>query len=167
MSVNFAKIVNLLTKLANIIPDNDSRLFCISEIPEAEIDLENLQKAVIHLKDAVDVMKPLEKSAVRIETHDLTTVFLFLESAKNALFRASIPNAAFSMEKAIENIKAACNTKSQKYQKRLIAGVLDALNQVLDSIEKSLANVVTPIVTHMSYEDLLSKLAAYSSNPAF
>ncbi|MGB3653212.1 MAG: hypothetical protein WBA41_18600, partial [Rivularia sp. (in: cyanobacteria)] len=65
-------------------------------------------------------------------------------------------------DKVIKNIRAACKTKSEKQQKRLIAGVLDALNQVLDSIEKSIANVVTPIVTHMSYEQLLTRLAAYS-----
>lgn len=164
MSLKFDKTVNLLAKLVNIISDNHPSLFWFYEMPQAEIDLEHLQKAVIHLKDAVDVMKPLEKSALRIETQDLTTVFLFLESAKNALFRANIPNAAYSIDKVIKNIKKACKTKSKKRQESLIAGVLDALNQVLDSIEKSIANVVTPIVTHMSYEDLLSKLAAYSSN---
>ena len=167
MNINLEKIVNFLAKLADAIADNDSSSFCISNKPEPETDLEDLQKAVIHLKDAVDVMKPLEISAVRVEIQDLTTVFLFLESAKDALFRASIPNAAKAMDRIIKNIKAACQTKSEKHQKKLIAGVLDALNRVLDSIEKSIANIVTPIVTHMSYEELLSKLAAYSSSTAF
>lgn len=167
MSVNFAKIVNFLAKLVNIIDDNSSSLFWFYTMPEAEIDLEDLQKAVIHLKDAVDVMKPLEESPVRIEIQDLTTVILFLESAKNALYRASIPNAAYSMDTVIKNINKACKTKSEKQQKRLIANVLDALNQVLHSIEKSIANVVKPIITHMSYEELLSRLAAYSSNTGF
>ncbi|MEO1375567.1 MAG: hypothetical protein AAFW70_14870, partial [Cyanobacteria bacterium J06635_10] len=72
-----------------------------------------------------------------------------------------IPNAVKAMEQIIKNIKAACQTKSEKHQKKLIAGVLNALNRVLDSIEKSIENIVTPIVTHMSYEELLSKIAAY------
>ena len=130
-------------------------------MPEAEIELEDLQKAVIHLKDAVDVMKPLEDSPLKVEIHHFTTAFMFLESAREALSRASIPNAATSMNKVIRNIKAACKTKSIIQQNILIAGVLDALSRVLDSVEKSMVNVVTPIVTHMNYEQFLSKLAVY------
>ncbi len=161
MNVKVAKIVSLFAKPANMIAENKLSRLWISKIPEAEIELEDLQKAVIHLKDAVDVMKPLEKSPQKVEIHDFTTAFRFLESAKEALSRASIPNAASSMNKVIENIKAACKAKSVIHQKMLIAGVLDALNRVLNSVEKSMANVVTPIVTHMTYEQLLSKLAVY------
>ncbi len=161
MNLNLVKIGNFLATSSNIIANRHLSEFWFCNMPEVEIELEDLQKAVIHLQDAVDVMKPLE-NADKVEIHDFTTVFLFLESAKDALFRASIPNAAFSMDKVIKNIRAACKTKSEKQQKRLIAGVLDALNRVLDSIEKSIANVVTPIITHMSYEQLLTRLAAYS-----
>ncbi len=161
MNINLGKIVNSLAKQTNIIADNHSSLFWITKMPEPEIDLEDLQKAVIHLKDAVDVMKPLETSAVRVEIQDLTTAFLFLESAKDALFRASIPNAVIAIDRIIKNIKAACQTKSEKHQKKLIAGVLDALHRFLDSIEESIVNVVNPIVTYMSYEELLSKLEIY------
>lgn len=161
MNINLGKIVNYLAKQTNTIADNDSSLLLISKMSQPEIDLEDLQKAVIHLKDAVDVMKPLETSAARVQIHDLTTAFLFLESAKDALFRASIPNGVRAIDRIIKNIKAACQTKSEKHQKKLIAGVLDALNRFLDTIEKSIVNVVTPIVTHMSYEELLSKLATY------
>ena len=161
MNVNLRKIVNFLAKLGEMIADYSSSSCRISKMIQPEIDLEDLQQAVIHLKDAVDVMKPLEKSPVKIEIHDFTTVFWFLESAKNALSRASIPNAAKSMDRVIKNIKAACKTKSEKHQKKLITGVLDALNRVLDSVEKSITSMMTPIVTHMSYEELLSKLAMY------
>ncbi|MCJ8280497.1 MAG: hypothetical protein MJK14_11480, partial [Rivularia sp. ALOHA_DT_140] len=71
---------------------------------EAEIEIEDLQKAVIHLKDAVDVMKPLENSPLKMEVHDFTTAFLFLESARDALLRASIPKAVKAMNKVIKNI---------------------------------------------------------------
>ncbi len=158
MNINLVKIVNFLAKLEDVIPDNYFSSFWIPKMPETEINLEDLQQAIIHLKDAVDVMKPLEKSAVKVEIHDFTTVFLFLESAKDALFRANIPNAAKSMDKVIKNIKAACKTKSQKHQKKLIAEILDALDNLLDSIEKSIANLITPIVTYMSYEEISSKL---------
>lgn len=161
MNINLPKIVSFLAKSGNMIANNDLSWFWISQMPEAQIELEDLQKAVIHLKDAVDVMKPLENSVVRVEIHDFTTVFLFLESARDALCRASIPDAAKAMERVIKNIKAACQAKSKKQQKRLISGVLDALNKVLHSVEKSIANVVTPIVTYMTYEQLLSKLAAF------
>ena len=161
MKRKVAKIVNLLAKPAKIITDSRLSWFWISKMPEPEIELEHLQKAVIHLKDAVDVMKPLEDFPLKIEIHHFTTVFMFLESAKEALSRASIPNAAASMNKVIRNIKAACKTKSIIQQNILIAGVLDALSRVLDSVEKSMVNVVTPIVTHMNYEQLLSKLAVY------
>ncbi|MGB3637089.1 MAG: hypothetical protein WBA39_05790 [Rivularia sp. (in: cyanobacteria)] len=161
MKIKLAKIVNFLTKPANMIADNQLSSLWISKMPEAEIELEDLQKAVIHLKDAVDVMKPLENSSLKVEIHDFTTAFRFLESAKDALSRASIPNAAKAMNKAIQNMKAACKAKSIIQQKILIAGVLDALDRVLNSVEKSMAKVVTPIVTHMTYEQLLSKLAVY------
>jgi hypothetical protein len=161
MNTIVTEIINLLTKPANIIAENKLSWFWISKMPEAEIELEDLQKAVIHLKDAVDVMKPLENCQMKVEIHDLTTAFLFLESAKEALFRASIPNAAYYMNKVIRNIKAVCKAKSVIQQKILIAKILDALNRVLNSIEKSLDNVAAPIVTHMTYEQLLSKLAVY------
>ena len=161
MKIKFVKIVNYLAKPANMIADQKLSWFWISKMSEAEIELEDLQKAVIHLKDAVDVMKPLENSPLKVEIHDFTTAFWFLESAREALSRASIPNAAKAMNEAIKNIKAACKAKSVIQQKMLIAGVLDALNRVLHSVEKSIANVVTPIVTHMTYEQLLSKLAVY------
>ena len=161
MKIKLAKIVNFLTKPANMIADNQLSSLWISKMPEAEIELEDLQKAVIHLKDAVDVMKPLENSPLKVEIHDFTTAFRFLESAKDALSRASIPNAAKAMNKAIENMKAACKAKCVIQQKMLIAAVLDALDRVLNLVEKSMANVVTPIVTHMTYEQLLSKLAVY------
>ncbi|MEO1762303.1 MAG: hypothetical protein AAFR83_10090 [Cyanobacteria bacterium J06629_18] len=148
-----------LTKLANIIRDNQFG-FWTSKMPETEIKLEDLQKAVFHLKDAVDVMKPLENYPLKVEIHHFTTAFLFLESARDALLRASIPNAAKAMNKVIKNIKAACKTNSAMYQKILISGVLHSLNRVLHSVEKSVENVVTPIVTHMTYEELLSKLTA-------
>ncbi|AFY55042.1 hypothetical protein Riv7116_2534 [Rivularia sp. PCC 7116] len=167
MNLKLARIVNLLAKSANTIVNNQLSWFGVSEVGEAKIELEDLQQAVIHLKDAVDVMKPLENSARGVEVHDLTTAFLFLESARDALFRASIPNAAKAMNKVIRNIKLACKTKSRMYQKILIARVLDGLNQVLYSVEKSINNVVTPIVTHMTYEELLSKLAAYSSGTVY
>lgn len=153
MKIKLAEIVNFLRIPANMIAQN--------QMPETEVELEDLQKAVIHLKDAVDVMKPLENSPLKVEIHDFTTAFLFLESAKEALLRASIPNAAKAMSKVIRNIKAACKAKSIIKQKMLIAGVLDALNRVLDSVEKSMVNVVNPIVTHMTYEQFLSKLAVY------
>ncbi|MEM1394385.1 MAG: hypothetical protein AAGG00_14035 [Cyanobacteria bacterium P01_H01_bin.150] len=163
MNIKLATIVNFLAKSANIIADNELREFWTFKMPETKIKLEDLQKAVIHLKDAVDVMKPLEDYPVKVEIHHFTTAFLFLESARNALLRASIPNAARAMSKVIKNIKAACKTKSAIHQKILIAEVLNSLNRVLNSVEKSMANVVTPIVTRMSYEELLSKLATYSS----
>lgn len=162
MNINLAKILDFLAIPVNMIADNDSSLCWFSNIPEGEIVFEDLQEAVIYLKDAVDVMKPLEKSVIRVEIHDFTAVFRFLESAKDALFRASIPNAASYMDKVIKNIKAACKTKSKKHQEKLIAKVLDALNRILDTVEESIANVVTPIVTYMSYEELLSRLTAYS-----
>lgn len=162
MNINLREMFNFFTKSTDTIAENYSSRFWISQMPEAEIDFEDLQKAVISLKDAVDVMKPLENSAIRLRVNDFTTAFLFLESAKDALSRASIPNAVKAMDKVIKNIKAACKTKSEKQQKKLIAAVLDALNQVLFSVEKSISNVITPIVTHMTYEELLSKLAAYS-----
>ena len=161
MKIKFEKIVNYLAKPANMIANRKLSWFWISKMSEAEIELEDLQKAVIHLKDAVDVIKPLENSPLKVEIHDFTTVFWFLESAREALSRAGIPNAASSMNKVIKNIKAACKAKSVIHQKMLIAGVLDALSRVLHSVEKSIANVVTPIVTHMTYEQLLSKLAVY------
>ena len=161
MKIKLAKIVIFLATPANMIADNQLSSFWISKMPEAEIELEDLQKAVIHLKDAVDVMKPLENSPLKVEIHDFTTAFRFLESAKDALSRASIPNAAKAMNKVIKNMKAACKAKSVIQQKMLIAGVLDALDRVLNSVEKSMAKVVTPIVTHMTYEQLLSKLAVY------
>jgi len=167
MNIKLATIVNFLAKPANIIADNELSGFWTFKMPEAEIKLEDLQKAVIHLKDAVDVMKPLENYPLRIEIHHFTTVFLFLESARDALLRASIPNAARAMKKVIKNIKAACKTKSEMYQKILISGVLDSLNRVLGSVEKSIANVATPIVTRMTYEELLSKLANYSSGAIY
>lgn len=161
MNRKIAEIVNLLAKSANIIANNRLSWFWISQMPEDDIELEELQKAVIHLKDAVDVMKPLEDSPLKVEIHHFATAFMFLESAKEALFRASIPNAAKSMNKVIRNIKAACKAKSIIQQKILIAGILNALDQVLDSVEKSMVKVVTPIVTHMNYEQFLSKLAIY------
>lgn len=161
MKIKLVEIVNFLTKPANMVADNQLSWLWISRIPETEVELEHLQKAVIHLKDAVDVMKPLEDSPVKVEIHHFTTAFLFLESAKEALSRASIPNAAKAMNKVIRNIKAACKAKSIIKQKILIAGVLDALNRVLDSVEKSMVNTVDPIVTHMNYEQFLSKLAVY------
>lgn len=161
MKIKLVEIVNFLTKPANMVADNQLSWLWISRIPETEVELEHLQKAVIHLKDAVDVMKPLEDSPVKVEIHHFTTAFLFLESAKEALLRASIPNAAKAMSKVIRNIKAACKAKSIIKQKILIAGVLDALNRVLDSVEKSMVNTVDPIVTHMNYEQFLSKLAVY------
>lgn len=161
MKIKLVEIVNFLTKPANMVADNQLSWLWISRIPETEVELEHLQKAVIHLKDAVDVMKPLEDSPVKVEIHHFTTAFLFLESAKEALLRASIPNAAKAMSKVIRNIKAACKAKSIIKQKMLIAGVLDALNRVLDSVEKSMVNTVDPIVTHMNYEQFLSKLAVY------
>ncbi|MBV6621987.1 MAG: hypothetical protein KI793_03370 [Rivularia sp. (in: Bacteria)] len=167
MNTKLAKIISFLAKSANTIANNELDLSGTFEMTEAEIELEDLQQAVIHLKDAVDVMKPLENSPLGVEIHDLTTAFLFLESARDALFRASIPNAAKAMNKVIKNIKLACKTKSIMYQKILIARVLDSLNRVLHSIEKSIDNVVTPIVTHMTYEELLSKLAAYSSGTVY
>ncbi len=159
--VKILKTVIFFAKPANMIADSKLSRFSISKMPEDEIELEDLQKAVIHLKDAVDVMKPLENSALKVEIHDFSTAFLFLESARDALSRASIPNAAKAMNRVIKNIKAACKTKSVIHQKILIAGVLDALNRVLHSVEKSMANVVTPMVTHMNYEQFLSKLAVY------
>ncbi|MEO1429317.1 MAG: hypothetical protein AAFV71_09685 [Cyanobacteria bacterium J06633_8] len=167
MNIKLLRIVNFLAKSANTIANNELSWFEVSEVTEAEIELEDLQQAVIHLKDAVDVMKPLEKSARGVEIHDLTTAFLFLESARDALFRASIPNAAKAMNKVIRNIKLACKTKSRMHQKILIARVLDGLNRVLHSVEKSIDNVITPVVTHMTYEELLSKLAAYSSGTVY
>ena len=161
MKIKVAEIVNLLAKPAKIIADSRLSWFWISKMPEAEIELEDLQKAVIHLKDAVDVMKPLEDSPLKVEIHHFTTAFMFLESAREALSRASIPNAATSMNQVIRNIKAACKANSIIQQKMLIAVVLDALSRVLDSVEKSMVNVVTPIVTHMNYEQFLSKLAVY------
>lgn len=160
MNREVTKIINFLAKPANMIADNKLSWFQ-SKMPEAEIELEELQKAVIHLKDAVDVMKPLENSRLKIETHHFTTAFLFLESAREALLRASIPNAAEAMNKVIKNINAACKAKSVIQQKILIAGVLDALNRVLNSVEQSMNKVLTPIVTHITYEQLLSKLAVY------
>lgn len=167
MNIKLARIVNFLAKPANIIAENELSGFWTFKISEAEVKLEDLQKAVIHLKDAVDVMKPLEDYPSRVEIHHFTTAFLFLESARDALLRASIPNAAKAMSKVIKNIKAACKAKSAMYQKILIAGVLDSLNKVLHSVEKSIANVVTPIVTRMTYEELLSKLATYSSETIY
>lgn len=179
MNIKFGKIVNLLSKQANVIGDSCSSLLWISRVTDIEVergmplsavtavDFEDLQKVVIHLKDAVDVMKPLEMSTSKIQLHDFTTVFVFLESARNALFRAKIPNAAKAMDRVIKNIKKACKIQSEKHQKRLISEILNSLNQVLDSIEKSISNVVEPIVTHMTYEQLLSKLTTYSSNAAF
>lgn len=161
MNRKVAEIVNLLAKPANIIAENKLSWFWNSKMPEAETELEDLQKAVIHLKDAVDVMKPLENFPLKVEIDDFTTAFLFLESAREALSRARIPNAAYSMNKVIKNIKAACKVKSVIQQKILIAGVLDALNMVLNSVEKSMDKVTTPIVTHMTYEQLLSKFAVY------
>lgn len=161
MNRKVAEIVNLLAKPANIIADNRISWFWISKMPEADIELEELQKAVIHLKDAVDVMKPLEDSPLKVEIHDFATAFMFLESAREALSLARIPNAASSMNKVIRNIKAACKANSVIQQKILIAGVLNALNQVLDSVEKSMANIVNPIVTNLNYEQFLSKLAVY------
>ncbi|MEA5593500.1 hypothetical protein [Rivularia sp. UHCC 0363] len=166
MNIKFGKIVNVLAQ-ANIIRDRYLSLFWISEVSKAEVDLEDLYEAIIHLKDAVDVMKPLEMSVSKIEVRDLTTVFLFLESAKDALFRAKIPHAVKAMDKVIKNINKACKTQSERHQKRLISEILNALNKVLDSIEKAISNVVVPIITHMTYEELLCKLAAYSSNVAF
>ena len=161
MNTKLTKIVNFLTKPVNIIRDNQFGFWTYKK-PETEIKLEDLQKAVIHLKDAVDVMKPLENYPSRVEIHHFTTAFLFLESARDALLRASIPNAAKAMNKVIKNIRIACKTNSAIYQKILIAGVLHSLNKVLYSVEKSVNNVVNPIVTHMTYEELLSKIAAYS-----
>ncbi|MDY6898711.1 MAG: hypothetical protein SWZ49_11620 [Cyanobacteriota bacterium] len=167
MNIKLATIVNFLAKPVNMIGDNELKGFWVCKMPEGEIKLEDLQKAVIHLKDAVDVMKPLENYPLRLEIHHFTTAFLFLESARDALLRASIPNAARAMNKVIKNIKTACKTKSAMYQKILIAGVLDSLNRVLRSVEKSVSDVVTPIVTHMTYEELLSKLTAYSSGTIY
>ena len=167
MNIKFGKIVNVLAQ-ANIIRDRYLSLFWISQVSKAQVDLEDLYKAIInYLKDAVDVMKPLEMSVSKIEVRDFTTVFLFLELAKDALFRAKIPNAAKAMDQVIKNINKACNTQSERHQKRLISEILNALNKVLDSIEKAISNVVVPIITHMTYEELLCKLAAYSSNVAF
>lgn len=167
MKIKFAEIVNLLVKPVNIIANNELAWFSTSKMPETDIGIEDLEKAVIHLKDAVDVMKPLENFSLRIEVHHLTTAFLFLESARDALFRASIPNAAKAMDKAIKNIKTACKTKSIIHQKILISNVLNALNQVLYSVEKSIASTINPIVTHMTYDQLLSKLAAYPSETIY
>ena len=167
MNIKLAKIVNFLAKSANITADNKLSGFSTFKMPEADIKIEDLQKAVIHLKDAVDVMKPLEDYPLRVETHHFTTAFLFLELARDALLRASIPSAAKAMNKVIKNINAACKTKSAMHQKILIAGVLDSLNRVLHSVEKSIANVVTPIVTRMTYEELLAKLATYSSGTIY
>lgn len=176
MNIKFVEIVNLLSKQVNVIGDRRSRhllvyrcsnLFWISRVADVEVDLEDLQKVVIHLKDAVDVMKPLETSTSKIQLHDFTSVFVFLESARNALFRTKILNAATAMDKVIKNIKKVCKIESKKHQKRLISEILNSLNQVLYSIEKSISHVVAPIVTHMTYEQLLSKLTAYSSNAAF
>ena len=167
MNIKLAAIVNFLAKTVRMIGDNELSGFWIYKMSESEIKLEDLQKAAIHLKDAVDVMKPLESYPLRVEIHHFTTAFLFLESARDALLRASIPNAAKAMNKVIKNIKAACKTKSAMHQKILIAGVLDSLNRVLHSVEKSIANVVTPIVTRMTYEELLAKLATYSSGTIY
>lgn len=167
MNIKLAAIVNFLAKTVRMIGDNELSGFWIYKMSESEIKLEDLQKAAIHLKDAVDVMKPLESYPLRVEIHHFTTAFLFLESARDALLRASIPNAAKAMNKVIKNIKAACKTKSAMHQKILIAGVLDSLNRVLHSVEKSVADVITPIVTHMTYEELLSKLATYSSGTIY
>ncbi|MEO0684964.1 MAG: hypothetical protein AAFY76_07940, partial [Cyanobacteria bacterium J06649_11] len=144
MNIKLVKIVNFLAKPVYMIVDNKLNGFCVSEMSEAEIEIEDLQKAVIHLKDAVDVMKPLENSPLKMEVHDFTTAFLFLESARDALLRASIPKAVKAMNKVIKNIKAACRAKSVIHQKILISGVVDSLNRVLDSVEKSIAKVVTP-----------------------
>ncbi|MEB3215752.1 MAG: hypothetical protein VKN72_05775 [Nostocales cyanobacterium 94392] len=167
MNIKFAEIVNLCSKQINVIGHRGSNLFWISRVADAEVDLEDLQKVVIDLKDAVDVMKPLEMSTSKIQLHDLTTVFVFLESARNTLFRTKIPKAAKAMDKVIKNLRKVCKIQSEKQQKKLISEILNGLNQLLCCIEKSISHVTTPIVTHMTYEQLLSKLTAYSSNAAF
>ncbi len=154
-------IARFLVKPANMNFENKLGLSPIPEIHETEIRLEDIQKVIIYLKDAVDVMKTLEKSTFRLEINDFTTVFLFLESARDVLVQVNLPDAAQAMDKVIKNIKATCTTTSEIKQKVLIAAIIKALNQVLYSIERSTDFVAKPMVTHMTYEEFLSKLAAY------
>ncbi|MGB3649812.1 MAG: hypothetical protein WBA41_01185, partial [Rivularia sp. (in: cyanobacteria)] len=71
MNLNLVKIGNFLTTSSNIIADRHLSGFWFCDMPEVEIELEDLQKAVIHLQDAYDVMKPLE-NADKVEIHDFT-----------------------------------------------------------------------------------------------